>query len=70
MLLVVKCIECGKEYVLEQEEDLSEFQCKCGGDLELKKYGVQEPPKSKIPLKKISISVIYLVIILDIFLIK
>jgi DNA-directed RNA polymerase subunit RPC12/RpoP len=68
LLLVVKCVECGKEYVLEQGEDLSEFQCKCGGNLELKKYGVQEPPKSKIPIKKISISVISIVIILFVLL--
>lgn len=64
ILLVVKCVECGNEYVLEQDEELSEFQCECGGNLEVKKYSTEESPKSKISRKKISISVLSLIIII------
>jgi membrane-bound ClpP family serine protease len=30
---MVYCKECGKEYQLEPNENLSDFQCTCGGDL-------------------------------------
>lgn len=63
MLIIVKCTDCGKEYALEEGEKLSEFRCKCGGDLEYKKYTTQEPPKSKKHLKTISISIIALILI-------
>ncbi|MCE5213365.1 MAG: hypothetical protein LLF83_01420 [Methanobacterium sp.] len=64
MLLVVKCLECGKEYALDDKDELSEFQCKCGGNLVYKKYTEPETPKSKIPVKKLSISIISIVIVI------
>lgn len=32
-LLIATCVKCGKEYRLEPNEELSDFQCECGGDL-------------------------------------
>lgn len=32
-MIITKCVECGKEYQLEQGENVSDFQCECGGDL-------------------------------------
>lgn len=32
----VQCSECGKEYQLQPDEEPSDFQCTCGGELELK----------------------------------
>jgi len=33
LLVVVKCVKCGRKYQLLQNENLSDFQCTCGGDL-------------------------------------
>lgn len=30
----VKCVECGKEYLINNEDNPKSFQCKCGGNLE------------------------------------
>lgn len=32
-MLIATCIKCGKEYQLEANQELSDFQCECGGDL-------------------------------------
>jgi len=44
----VQCSECGKEYQLESDEQPSDFQCICGGELKLKK----QPSSEKEPLNK------------------
>ena len=31
--MIIKCKQCGKEYELESDKKLSEFQCECGGEL-------------------------------------
>jgi hypothetical protein len=48
MQFVAECLECGKEYVLEKGEKPSDFQCKCGGDLEVKYFPVKSPKSRKI----------------------
>lgn len=30
----VKCVECGKEYLLNEDDSPESFQCECGGNLE------------------------------------
>jgi MFS family permease len=35
-LVIAKCKECGKEYQLSSRDNLGEFQCECGGELEYK----------------------------------
>lgn len=62
MQVVVKCRECGKEYVLNKEDKLSEFKCKCGGDLEYKDYS-EKSPKSKKKYKTVSLVVISLIVV-------
>lgn len=32
----VKCSQCGEEYQLKPDENPSNFQCKCGGELIIK----------------------------------
>ena len=39
---IAECGECGKEYQLESDKKLSDFQCECGGELSTKK-AVFEP---------------------------
>ena len=36
-MVVAKCVKCGKEYELKSDEEPSNFQCECGGDLKSKK---------------------------------
>ena len=33
-MVIAKCVECGKEYELGEDENPADFQCECGGDLE------------------------------------
>lgn len=33
-MIIVNCVECGKEYQLEPSENVSDYQCECSGDLE------------------------------------
>lgn len=63
LLVVVKCDECGKEYVLEEGEEPSDFKCKCGGNLKFKEYTTEKPPKSN-KMKKVSIAIVSIIIIL------
>nr|WP_319374507.1 DUF5518 domain-containing protein [uncultured Methanobacterium sp.] len=35
-MVIAKCKECGKEYQLSSRDNLGEFQCECGGELEYK----------------------------------
>jgi len=35
-MATTKCENCGKEYELEYNENLTEFQCECGGNLHFK----------------------------------
>jgi hypothetical protein len=44
--MLVYCIKCGKEYVLESIDKLSDFQCECGGDLD---FNDSTEKKGKIP---------------------
>lgn len=50
----VQCSKCGKEYQLQPDEEPSDFQCTCGGELELK-IGKQpssdNEPSNKKPKK-------------------
>lgn len=34
MVVIVKCKECDQEYELDESDNLSNFQCECGGALE------------------------------------
>jgi DNA-directed RNA polymerase subunit RPC12/RpoP len=46
MMVVAKCVKCGKEYELEHGEKPSNFQCECGGELKSKEI-VSESIKTK-----------------------
>lgn len=48
----VQCSECGKKYQLHPDEEPSDFQCTCGGELELK-IEKQPPFPNKSPDKKL-----------------
>lgn len=39
------CSKCGKEYKLEPDKNLRDFQCECGGDLQLK--DLEKKPSTK-----------------------
>ncbi len=43
-MVIAKCEKCGKEYQLEPNNKLSDFQCECGGRL--------APPMKRIPVVK------------------
>lgn len=62
-MLRVKCVECGKEYELEDEDELSDFQCECGGTLKIKKSLTSDTQKSKKSKKIISVSILALIVI-------
>jgi hypothetical protein len=62
MWVVVKCLKCGKEYVLDKDEQPSDFKCKCGGDLEFKDFPVKSPKSRKI-YKTVSLSALSLILI-------
>ncbi|MBI5458832.1 VRR-NUC domain-containing protein [Methanobacterium sp.] len=32
-MVIVRCVECGKEYELKEDENPENFQCECGGNL-------------------------------------
>jgi DNA-directed RNA polymerase subunit RPC12/RpoP len=40
-MVVAKCEKCGKEYQLEPNKKLSNFQCECGGELSPKEVVVE-----------------------------
>jgi DNA-directed RNA polymerase subunit RPC12/RpoP len=48
-MVVAKCVKCDKEYELESDEEPSNFQCECGGELKSKEI-VSKPVKT-IPTK-------------------
>jgi len=41
----VKCSQCGEEYQLKPDENPSNFQCKCGGELIIKPDEATNIPK-------------------------
>jgi len=47
--MLANCEKCGKEYELKENENPSDFQCECGGDLTSKKI---EPLETKKPNKQ------------------
>ena len=54
-MVIAKCGKCGKEYQLKSDEKLSNFQCKCGGELTLngRVSETVEPIKTKKTHKSI-----------------
>lgn len=71
-MVTVKCRECGKEYDLKEEDNLSDYICiDCGGNLEYKLYlgkkpdDLKKPKRSKKSVK--SIVVISLIVLIAIF---
>jgi TM2 domain-containing membrane protein YozV len=42
--MITRCVECGKEFNLESNANISDFQCECGGDL---KYVAQNYPENQ-----------------------
>lgn len=48
--MIIKCEKCGKEYEIDSNEKLSDFECGCGGELSPKKTG-DTPSK---PLKTLN----------------
>lgn len=49
-LVKVKCTECGKEYELDEGENLSDYMCvECGGNLDYKNYSARNSDSSKKP---------------------
>lgn len=49
MMVIAKCEKCGKEYQLEPNKKLSDFQCECGGELSSKE--ASETVKNTNPKK-------------------
>lgn len=49
MMVVARCVKCGKKYELESNEKLSDFQCECGGELSSNGVALEflEPKKPK-----------------------
>lgn len=35
-LVIVKCVKCGKEFQIDDKEELSDFRCPCGGEVSVK----------------------------------
>jgi DNA-directed RNA polymerase subunit RPC12/RpoP len=44
---IVKCIKCGREYQLENHEDLHNFQCYCRGNLARQSKAIKKPETPK-----------------------
>ena len=51
-MVIVKCMKCGKEYELKPDNNPSDFQCDCGGNLEFKADIAHEILKSKKTTRK------------------
>ena len=49
--MIIKCKKCGKEYELGSNENLSDYQCECGGELSTNKK-VSVPVKTLKTQKK------------------
>ncbi|MBZ2166825.1 hypothetical protein [Methanobacterium spitsbergense] len=49
--MIIKCKKCGNEYELGYNENLSDYQCECGGELSLNKRA-SEPVKTLKTQKK------------------
>ena len=49
--MLAKCLKCGKEYELESDEKLSDFQCECGGELSSNKMASKPSNESKATKK-------------------
>jgi hypothetical protein len=49
--MIVKCVECGKEYEVKFYNKLSNFQCDCGGDLRQLAFDEQREEKNKLDKK-------------------
>jgi hypothetical protein len=43
LLVIAKCIECGKEYEIKDGEKPSDYQCECGGELQHQKTQSKKP---------------------------
>ena len=62
-MTVVKCLKCGKEYILEKDDNPLNFQCECGGDLKHKDYPLKSLQTIKF-LKITSLSILSLILVL------
>lgn len=49
--MITKCVECGREYALNDKENPTNFSCECGGNLTTDK-----PVKEKIPILALILS--------------
>jgi len=47
--LIIKCEKCGKEYEIDSDEKLSDFECGCGGELSPKKMGGEPSKPLRVP---------------------
>lgn len=50
-MIDVVCIECGKEYQLEQDENPENFQCECSGELRFLGH-LDDPPANDLEYEK------------------
>jgi hypothetical protein len=67
-LVIVKCVDCGKEYELEPGETPYDFRCKCGGNLKYKEDKTLEKPleepKTEKKSRKIAIPLVVSIILI------
>jgi hypothetical protein len=66
-LVIAKCKECKKEYQLSSSDNLGDFQCECGGELEYIK-NPEAKDENSIKMKKIHWNTLIFGIIVTAFL--
>lgn len=67
LVVKVECVDCGREYDLEDGDELSDFQCECGGILKNKKPITKETKNSKKSKKIVLIPILALIIVIIAF---
>lgn len=66
-MVIAKCKECKKEYQLSSSDNLGDFQCECGGELEYKEK-LEVKDEDSIKMKGIQWKTLILGIVVTVFL--